>query len=45
MAEIELEIAALEKDRANESKGTWAEVFDKTNRVSLNPTFVSICTN
>jgi hypothetical protein len=25
----------LKREHANESKGTWAEVFDKTNRVSI----------
>jgi len=34
LEEIEQEVAALQHDRANESKGTWAEVFDKQNRVS-----------
>lgn len=33
--EIQLEIEALQFAHANEEKGTWAEVFDKTNRVSL----------
>lgn len=36
MEEIEQEVAALQHDHANEAKGTWAEVFDKQNRVSIN---------
>lgn len=41
MGEIESEIAILQKEHANESKGTWAEVFDKTNRVNIDMTIVS----
>ena len=33
--EIEIEIASLRYANANEHKRSWAEVFDKKNRVSL----------
>lgn len=35
MDEIESDITMLQGEHANESKGTWAEIFDKTNRVSI----------
>lgn len=38
LEEITAEIDALAAERANDSKGTWAEVFDKSNRVRASPT-------
>lgn len=32
LSEIEIEIEALRQDHANQSKGTWADVFSKKNR-------------
>lgn len=32
MSEIESEIEALRQDHANQTKGTWADVFSKQNR-------------